>query len=214
MAARKSREAFRTISEVSEWLDTPAHVLRFWESRFTQVKPVKRAGGRRYYRPNDMLLLGGIKKLLHEDGMTIRGAQKLIREEGVKHVCTLSIPLERGAEEKRAPKPKARVVKEEPPAETAPATPQGLLVLEGGMAQEQEPATTPSKPEKQPQEDAQQLDLIPEEPGALPPGVIGLHEFRMGLRNPTIRARLQENPAVLEQAHGRLKALYGKMSAR
>ena len=95
----KSRDAFRTISEVAEWLDTPAHVLRFWESRFAQVKPVKRAGGRRYYRPADMLLLGGIKKLLHEDGMTIRGVQKLLREEGVKHVAGLSVPLDGVASE-------------------------------------------------------------------------------------------------------------------
>lgn len=90
----KSADAFRTISEVAEWLDTPAHVLRFWESKFTQVKPVKRAGGRRYYRPADMRLLGGIKKLLHEDGMTIKGAQKILREQGIKHVaslCTLSV---------------------------------------------------------------------------------------------------------------------------
>ncbi len=92
----KSPDAFRTISEVAEWLDTPAHVLRFWESRFTQVKPVKRAGGRRYYRPADMLLLGGIKKLLHEDGMTIRGVQKLLREQGVRKVASLSMPLEDG----------------------------------------------------------------------------------------------------------------------
>lgn len=90
----KSPDAFRTISEVSEWLETPAHVLRFWESRFSQVKPVKRAGGRRYYRPSDMLLLGGIKKLLHEDGMTIRGVQKILRENGVKYVAGLSQPLE------------------------------------------------------------------------------------------------------------------------
>lgn len=86
----KSADAFRTISEVAEWLDTPAHVLRFWESKFSQVKPVKRAGGRRYYRPQDMLLLGGIKKLLHDDGMTIKGVQKLLREQGVKHVASLS----------------------------------------------------------------------------------------------------------------------------
>ncbi|MCK0148447.1 MerR family transcriptional regulator [Marivita sp. S6314] len=90
----KSADAFRTISEVADWMDTPAHVLRFWESKFTQVKPVKRAGGRRYYRPADMRLLGGIKKLLHEDGMTIKGAQKILREKGIKHVaslCTLSV---------------------------------------------------------------------------------------------------------------------------
>src|SRR5690606_11479274 len=86
----KSPDAFRTISEVAEWLDVPTHVLRFWESRFTQVKPVKRAGGRRYYRPADMELLGGIKRLLHDDGLTIRGVQKLLREEGVRHVAALS----------------------------------------------------------------------------------------------------------------------------
>ncbi|WP_296430359.1 MerR family transcriptional regulator, partial [Yoonia sp.] len=65
----KAKDAFRTISEVAEWLDTPTHVLRFWESKFSQIKPVKGAGGRRYYRPADMDLLGGIKKLLHEDGL-------------------------------------------------------------------------------------------------------------------------------------------------
>ncbi len=90
----KSADAFRTISEVAEWLDTPAHVLRFWESRFNQIKPVKRAGGRRYYRPNDMLLLGGIKKLLHEDGMTIKGAQKLLSTDGIKKVSALSQSLD------------------------------------------------------------------------------------------------------------------------
>lgn len=83
----KAKDAFRTISEVAEWLDTPTHVLRFWESKFSQIKPVKGAGGRRYYRPTDMDLLGGIKKLLHEDGMTIKGTQKLLREKGIKHVA-------------------------------------------------------------------------------------------------------------------------------
>lgn len=90
----KSRDAFRTISEVADWLGVQAHVLRFWESRFTQVKPVKRAGGRRYYRPNDMRLLGGIKKLLHEDGTTIKGVQRILREQGVAHVAALSPPLD------------------------------------------------------------------------------------------------------------------------
>ena len=92
--AGKSPEAFRTISEVADWLDRPAHVLRFWESKFPQIKPVKRAGGRRYYRPEDMLLLGGIKKLLHDDGMTIKGAQKLLRDQGVRYVSGLSQPLD------------------------------------------------------------------------------------------------------------------------
>jgi DNA-binding transcriptional MerR regulator len=93
----KSRDAFRTISEVAEWLDTQPHVLRFWESKFSQVRPVKRAGGRRYYRPADMTLLGGIKKLLHDDGMTIKGVQKLLREKGVKEISALSRPVDEDA---------------------------------------------------------------------------------------------------------------------
>ena len=95
----KSPDAFRTISEVAEWLEIQAHVLRFWESKFTQVKPIKRAGGRRYYRPNDMLLLGGIKRLLHEDGLTIKGVQKVLREEGMGHVAALSAPLDGGTQD-------------------------------------------------------------------------------------------------------------------
>jgi DNA-binding transcriptional MerR regulator len=90
----KSPDAFRTISEVADWLGIQAHVLRFWESKFNQIKPVKRAGGRRYYRPSDMELLGGIKKLLHDDGMTIKGVQKMLREHGVAHVSEFSQPLD------------------------------------------------------------------------------------------------------------------------
>jgi len=82
----KSRDAFRTISEVSDVLDTPAHVLRFWESKFKQIKPVKRAGGRRYYRPDDLALLAAIKDMLHGEGYSIKDAQKIIRETGVKDV--------------------------------------------------------------------------------------------------------------------------------
>ena len=78
----KSPEAFRTISEVAEALDVPPHVLRFWETRFAQVKPVKRGGGRRYYRPEDVRLLRGIRGLLYDDGMTIKGVQKILRERG------------------------------------------------------------------------------------------------------------------------------------
>lgn len=85
----KSPDAFRTISEVAEHLDTPAHVLRFWESRFPQIRPVKRAGGRRYYRPSDVALLTGIKRLLHDEGLTIRGVQKILRDHGVRHVAGL-----------------------------------------------------------------------------------------------------------------------------
>ena len=86
----KSPEAFRTISEVADALETPAHVLRFWESRFPQIRPVKRTGGRRYYRPADVALLGGIKHLLHDEGLTIRGVQKILREQGVRHVASMA----------------------------------------------------------------------------------------------------------------------------
>ena len=101
----KAKDAFRTISEVAEWLDTPTHVLRFWESKFSQIKPVKGAGGRRYYRPTDMDLLGGIKQLLHEDGLTIKGAQKLLREKGVKHVAALGPSMNAPVETARQPGP-------------------------------------------------------------------------------------------------------------
>ena len=90
----KSADAFRTISEVADWLDTETHVLRFWESKFSQIKPVKRAGGRRYYRPKDMLIIGGIKKLLHEDGITIKGAQRIIKDKGLNYISDLSRPIE------------------------------------------------------------------------------------------------------------------------
>ena len=82
----KSPEAFRTISEVSKDLSLPQHVLRFWETKFIQIKPIKRGGGRRYYRPEDIRLLRGIKSLLYNDGYTIRGVQKVIKEVGTKKI--------------------------------------------------------------------------------------------------------------------------------
>lgn len=84
--AQKSPDAFRTISEVSDDLDLPQHVLRFWETRFAQVKPMKRGGGRRLYRPDHVALLRGIKALLYDDGLTIKGVQKMLREKGAKTV--------------------------------------------------------------------------------------------------------------------------------
>lgn len=83
----KSPEAFRTISEVSIELEVPQHVLRFWEGRFVQIKPVKRAGGRRYYRPEDVDLLRGIRALLYLEGFTIKGVQKVLRERGLRYVA-------------------------------------------------------------------------------------------------------------------------------
>jgi DNA-binding transcriptional MerR regulator len=82
----KAPDAFRTISEVAEELNVPQHVLRFWESRFREIKPMKRGGGRRYYRPDDVALLRGIRHLLYGEGYTIRGVQRILREHSVKFV--------------------------------------------------------------------------------------------------------------------------------
>ncbi|EKS38755.1 MerR family transcriptional regulator [Afipia clevelandensis] len=86
----KAPDAFRTISEVADDLDVPQHVLRFWETRFTQIKPMKRSGGRRYYRPDDVNLLRGIRRLLYGEGYTIRGVQRILREHGIKSVQSLT----------------------------------------------------------------------------------------------------------------------------
>lgn len=86
----KSAGAFRTISEVAQELEVPQHVLRFWETKFSQVKPLKRGGGRRYYRPEDVLLLRRIRECLYQQGYTIKGVQKLLREGGLKSDASLA----------------------------------------------------------------------------------------------------------------------------
>lgn len=96
MVPEKSPDAFRTISEVARELDLPQHVLRFWETKFSQIKPMKRGGGRRYYRPNEIEFLQGIRHLLYVQGYTIKGAQKVISEHGVRFVteCWQDRPVE------------------------------------------------------------------------------------------------------------------------
>jgi DNA-binding transcriptional MerR regulator len=83
----KSPDAFRTISEAAEELNLPQHVLRFWETRFSTIKPLKRGGGRRYYRPEDVLLLKGIRHLLYDQGFTIKGVQRIIKDQGARYVA-------------------------------------------------------------------------------------------------------------------------------
>jgi DNA-binding transcriptional MerR regulator len=85
----KSPDAFRTISEVADDLDLPQHVLRFWETRFAQIKPLKRGGGRRYYRPDDIDLLKGIRHLLYGEGYTIKGVQRILKEDGIRFVQSI-----------------------------------------------------------------------------------------------------------------------------
>lgn len=223
----KSADAFRTISEVSELLQTPAHVLRFWESRFAQVKPVKRAGGRRYYRPSDLALLGGIKRLLHDEGMTIRGVQKVLREQGVRHVAALS-PVEAGhladqtdegngfaarAPERKPARPAATVTPLWPVSPTPEAAPEGDRLrpdaddLAAAIAEEA-PMMVDAEP-------------LPEPAGAT------LHHFRTesppepesGLPPPAaamLRAmdalRAREHQAELAAIHGRLQGLRDRLA--
>ena len=84
----KGPEAFRTISEAADELDVPQHVLRFWETKFAFIRPMKRAGGRRFYRPSDISVLRGVRRLLHDEGYTIKGVQRLHREEGLRRLVS------------------------------------------------------------------------------------------------------------------------------
>jgi DNA-binding transcriptional MerR regulator len=95
----KNVDAFRTIAEVGEYLDLPQHVLRFWETRFIQIKPMKRGGGRRYYRPSDVELLKGIRHLLYDEGYTIKGVQRLLKDNGAHYVIALSKGDQKAADE-------------------------------------------------------------------------------------------------------------------
>ena len=111
----KSPDAFRTISEVAEDLDLPQHVLRFWETRFSQIKPMKRGGGRRYYRPDDIDLLKGIRHLLYDHGYTIKGVQKLLKQNGPRFAVAI------GAGEISTADALASLAKSEPAAAEKPA---------------------------------------------------------------------------------------------
>ena len=113
-ASLKSPEAFRTISEVAEMLEVPQHVLRFWESRFAHIKPMKRAGGRRFYRPEDVDLLRGIRTLLYHEGYTIKGVQKILREKGVRYAAEMgrSEPQKNGRARKRQAEPASDIESE------------------------------------------------------------------------------------------------------
>jgi DNA-binding transcriptional MerR regulator len=119
----KAPDAFRTISEVADELDLPQHVLRFWETRFQQIKPLKRGGGRRYYRPDDIDLLRGIRHLLYGEGYTIRGAQRILKDHGIKFVQGVWKP---GAAQPAASGTASTEAPEAEPAESLPpARPHG-----------------------------------------------------------------------------------------
>jgi DNA-binding transcriptional MerR regulator len=223
----KAADAFRTISEVAEALDTPAHVLRFWESKFSQVKPVKLAGGRRYYRPSDLALLAGIKVLLHERGLSIRGVQKILREDGVKHVAAQA-NVRLGEAAQSAPAPVAAELPRKPvivrpakvsapaepakaePAKTAPAKP---VAVEPDVAPE--PAAAAAAAEKLAGIAPMLFEALPEQPVASAPrpaptpaaATITLWSER--LRNLAAPA----DPAVLARLNARAMVLRNRLAA-
>ena len=119
-ASDKSPDAYRTISEVAEAIDLPQHVLRFWETRFPQIRPLKRGGGRRFYRPDDVELLRAIKRLLYDQGYTIKGVQKMLREQGAGAVIE--------AEAVAPPETEPDYAEAAAPRRDPPMTPPGLSV--------------------------------------------------------------------------------------
>lgn len=125
----KAREAFRTISEVADDLDLPQHVLRFWESKFSSIKPMKRGGNRRYYRPEDVQVIKAIKKLLHSDGYTIRGVQKLFKEQGLRQ--TIDMALEQSTSP--SPSPSEEVLSDQTTSFSEMSETQVLSVDETGL---------------------------------------------------------------------------------
>lgn len=199
----KAKDAFRTISEVAEWLDTPTHVLRFWETKFSQIRPVKGAGSRRYYRPADMELLGGIKQLLHEDGMTIKGAQKMLREQGAKHVSTLGKSLKKNEAETTLPEPVTTVA---PAPVVAPApAPAPLISIVPEPIQSAlpfDPAPTP------PKADPAHIDIpeLPNNSPILSARLVGYHLAD--------RAILRSRAAQIAPLLARLEQLRAQMRAQ
>jgi len=134
--SEKSPEAFRTISEVSEVLDVPQHVLRFWEGKFSQIKPMKRGGNRRYYRPEDVDLLHAISHLLYTDGYTIKGVQKLLRENGVRATVSAYMAAQNGEVPLDLDRPEEPAV----PAVDAIVSPSASAVGEATESAPQSPA--------------------------------------------------------------------------
>ena len=176
---QKSPDAFRTISEVADHLDTPAHVLRFWESRFPQIRPVKRAGGRRYYRPSDVALLAGIRRLLHDEGLTIRGVQKILREQGVRHVAGLT-EEEIAADEMVPAAPAPKSLRKPAP----PATPGAPIPFPVAAA----PPPPPPPPATEPR------DAAPLAQMALFPGQTAADDVAQDATGPDVLSRLRALP--------------------
>ena len=205
----KSADAFRTISEVAEHLETPAHVLRFWESRFPQIRPVKRAGGRRYYRPSDVALLTGIKRLLHDEGMTIRGVQKILREQGVRHVSGVAADAADGEIVDDAAY-SDQVIDQSVPTQPTPAQFRPAPGLAEAMAKAVDYRSSDAKPAipssilQMPQLDsvgAARAEPSPTGPSDVGPSDVGISDVGLSDVGPS---RAEPPPAVIAPAQGAL----------
>jgi DNA-binding transcriptional MerR regulator len=199
----KAPDAFRTISEVAEDLDLPQHVLRFWESRFPQIKPMKRGGGRRYYRPEDIDLLRGIRHLLYGEGYTIRGVQRILKEQGLRTVQSVGqgrpVPLPE-------PAPEDAVTDEAEAQNSVPSFlppifssggPRGAEPAEGEAALETDAAATQASELSQP---------APVVAAAARPDIAGLAPEDLD-RLKTVLSRLQECRQLLDQGVGGAEAI-------
>lgn len=193
----KSADAFRTISEVSYLLSTPAHVLRFWETKFSQIKPVKRAGGRRYYRPTDVNLIAGIKKLLHDDGITIRGVQKILREKGVKYVAALQKKPKETLEVASAPaKSKAKKFYKPDTQAKIPEDQTGPLELLSSIEKAQQPSVSDTA-----QESRKDDCPIPQKPKSTLGSQISLFDDLPF--DPPVKTPLVATPSVISDTDNR-----------
>lgn len=206
----KSADAFRTISEVANELGLATHVLRFWESKFPQIKPLKRAGGRRYYRPDDVALLRKLQVLLHDEGYTIKGVQKLLREEGVRNLV----------DDDSAADDTPTTVQDQPVVEEAPVAPKPQASLFDAPAQpplfQQQPATIAQQdqPPAEPLEPkdvtvSYRPDLLPDAPEPEP--VLSpwdKQEATTEVETAPLKQGLSEHQrALLEDVLGELKSL-------
>jgi DNA-binding transcriptional MerR regulator len=183
----KAPDAFRTISEVADEVNVPQHVLRFWESRFAQIRPLKRGGGRRYYRPEDIDLLRGVRHLLYGEGYTIRGVQRILREEGlafVQSVWRTSVQESSEADETEGEQQGSPATREEPQFFAKPSS-----------CQQPQPSALPPEPQLQSPAPALQSPLPPSSPAQ---HAGGEGEERDKLR--AILDELQECRRVLEAA--------------
>ena len=228
----KSPDAFRTISEVATWLGTQAHVLRFWESKFDAVAPVQRTGGRRYYRLEDMLLLGGIKFLLHEQGMTIKSVKNLIKKQGIAHVQSFSPPILSTPKQKNPPAQTGQT-KEPTPAQNVvdlqfdPVRLSQSVLLSVREEQAEDDEQLVLFPELAEAPPPAQTEVTPMHPNPAPVRALGtdcpaedaeVNSFpsNAGLITQALWANSRARSAALQSAPDlvdRLRALHAKMSA-